>query len=249
MGFLGVKVCSPTLQPIRRKVCEGLLHWALRPNGLTGAGFSSQTFRHRGLTVGEAERMIAKTLERAYQFWRHQFYGELETDLKVEPFLKLDATECAWLTKARVALQRKLGGKHISPQNFAKYERREKRGNITLNTLRKAAAAIDCELVYAIRPVQKTPFSHVLWKEILPVAMTDRRVLNFRSEDRHKMLTRIAGELLYDPGFRKSKCWSERKTTPQELKRHRVRVPTNTIKNSPSFRGPSPAYAVPPPSA
>lgn len=61
-----------------------------------------------------------------------------------------------WVAATREALgmsARDLGARlGIAPSNISRLEKREREGTITLDALRKAAAALDCEVVYAIVP-------------------------------------------------------------------------------------------------
>lgn len=55
--------------------------------------------------------------------------------------------EAVGLTQAEVA--ERAG---VKRQSYAEFENAEKRGSITLSSLRRAAEAMDCELVYYVAP-------------------------------------------------------------------------------------------------
>jgi transcriptional regulator with XRE-family HTH domain len=55
--------------------------------------------------------------------------------------------EAVGLTQAEVA--EKAG---VKRQSYAQFENHEERGSITLSSLRRAAEAMDCELVYYVAP-------------------------------------------------------------------------------------------------
>jgi len=82
-----------------------------------------------------------------------------QLDRKLKPFQPLRpqaAPAGGWIRAIRkslgltaVALAGRLG---VTPPSVADLERSEASGSITLNTLRKAAAAMDCDVLYAIVP-------------------------------------------------------------------------------------------------
>ena len=59
-------------------------------------------------------------------------------------------------------------GLDVARAAYSKYEDCEERGSIRLATLAKAAEAMDCELVYAIRPKSKKYFSNIILGKLLP---------------------------------------------------------------------------------
>jgi predicted DNA-binding mobile mystery protein A len=85
--------------------------------------------------------------------------GVKQLDEKLRPIRKLpsrDVPKGGWIRSLRSALglagvdlARRLG---IAPSSVAALENSEAAGTVSLNTLRKAAAAMDCDLVYAIVP-------------------------------------------------------------------------------------------------
>lgn len=74
-----------------------------------------------------------------WQFLRHE-------DVPSKGWLRAIRTG---LCMTAVALAKRLG---VTPATVADLEQSEVRGTITLNSLRKVAAAMDCELVYAVVP-------------------------------------------------------------------------------------------------
>jgi len=96
----------------------------------------------------------------------------------------------------------------ITKSAFSKIERAEDRGHITLNTLRKVAEAMECELVYAIRPKNQKIFSQVIWDSLLPEA----RLRTWQSvcdpKNKSGALAAVARDLLGDPNFRRRMNWS-----------------------------------------
>lgn len=97
--------------------------------------------------------------------WYKFDYAFQETDDLVRPFLHLPI-DTNWIHKVRTALflskesiAAKLG---ISRQAFARMEMSEP--TINMGSLRKAAQAMDCELIYAIRPKEHRIFSERIWE-------------------------------------------------------------------------------------
>jgi len=85
--------------------------------------------------------------------------GRHQLDQKLKPWQslrKLEVPAGGWIRALRtslgitaVALAKRLG---VSPASVADLERSEAGGTITLNSMKKAAAAMDCIVVYALVP-------------------------------------------------------------------------------------------------
>ncbi len=82
---------------------------------------------------------------------------QLDQKLKqLQPLIKNPAPKSGWLRAIRsslglpaVILAKKIG---VKPASLSELEHSEANGTITLNSLRRVATAMDCELVYAIVP-------------------------------------------------------------------------------------------------
>jgi predicted DNA-binding mobile mystery protein A len=82
---------------------------------------------------------------------------QLDAKLKhLQLLIKNPAPKGGWLRAIRISLglpavllAKKIG---VKPASLSELEHSEANGTITLNSLRKVAAAMDCELVYAIVP-------------------------------------------------------------------------------------------------
>lgn len=98
------------------------------------------------------------------------------------------------------ALASRLG---VSQSAQAQYEKREKDGSITLQTLEKIAHAMDAELVYAIvprRPIKGTleeKAEEIARKRILPLAHS--MSLEDQAADIHEEIEDLKQELLKRP--------------------------------------------------
>lgn len=135
------------------------------------------------------------------------------------PFLSHDMLgfkikQKSWLKEARIAqFQSKVtvaNQLNISAEAYSKYEENEKNGVISLATLAKAAEALDCELVYAIRPKNRKPFSQRIWEIVLPFALKSAWLSNCDPKRRSFALVAVVKRLLEDTQFRKDRGWSQR---------------------------------------
>jgi len=76
--------------------------------------------------------------------------------MKIEPMRGIQVPPQGWLRIVREALGlslRAVGEKiNAAPQTVHAFERREAAGTLTMANLRKAAGAMDCELIYFLVP-------------------------------------------------------------------------------------------------
>jgi predicted DNA-binding mobile mystery protein A len=86
-----------------------------------------------------------------------------QVDSKMKPFsglVGIPRPGQGWIQAIRTALnmtQEQLAGKMgITAQSLSDFEKREKNGTITLNSLQQVAKALDMDLVYAIAPKNET---------------------------------------------------------------------------------------------
>ena len=150
----------------------------------------------------------------AYALWLKS-YGHSDADEKIKPHLNTDTNSksFSWLEKARTALllsgenlANKLG---ITRSAYANLEKNERLGSISIKSLMKCAEAMNCELVYAIRPKEAKTFSKVIWEKILKGAA---KQIEIRSTPEHMKgfaLAAIAREKMQDPKFRRSQNWAQ----------------------------------------
>lgn len=157
--------------------------------------------------LSERERFLA------FIDWQKN-YGHTHADKKVEPFLGLNINDQStnWLKTVREALQLsaqsvadKMG---ITRSGYSYLEKNEELGSISLNNLKKAAEAMDCEFIYAIRPKNRMPFSIQIWQKILPAVF--HHPYFFRNTKKHKplMYSHVAVKQFYDTDFRRSQGWT-----------------------------------------
>jgi transcriptional regulator with XRE-family HTH domain len=119
-----------------------------------------------------------QTYKMAFRRWWYGSFLSQEKDLQVTPFLapEVKAFQSGdwWLRGAReaslISLDQAAKKMGVSRANFHALEAREETGRITIESLAKAAGAIDCELVYAIRPKKRERFSFLIWKKLVKEA-------------------------------------------------------------------------------
>lgn len=156
--------------------------------------------------------------KKAFLTW-YPNYEPREADKSVSPFLvgampAFVPQEKSWLRMARTSLflsvadvAKKLD---VSKAAYSKYEESEANGAISLATLARAAEAMDCELVYAIRPKHKKTFSEIIWSKLLGRALKHPWLQKCDQKRRAGALAGIAKQLMSESGFRKEMGWSQR---------------------------------------
>jgi transcriptional regulator with XRE-family HTH domain len=119
-----------------------------------------------------------------------------------------------WLVKGRKGLQltadavaAKMG---ISRGAYSQLEKSEERGTITLENLTRAADAMDCELVYAIRPKRRETFAEVIWVPLEKTAILHPWLNNCVPHARGEALGGVVRDLIRNPEFRRKQGWSQR---------------------------------------
>ena len=163
--------------------------------------------------------MDNEQIKKGYLTWLYRTYLFKETDDSIEPYLNFDIKAYNgsenWLVSARNAMHIPIGKAAekmgVSRSAFWKIEESERKGTVRLKTLARAAAAIDCEVVFAIRPIKRERFSRIIWRRLQAPAMAHGWVKT-RPENRKAVaLAGIAERKMLDSKFRKSQNWTERK--------------------------------------
>ena len=164
-------------------------------------------------------KLTDEELRRAFNAWKLKHYPT-ENEEFLESFLSKDLKATSefskgWLRKARNGLflsAKTVAEKlNVSRAAYAMYEESEISGSITLGTLAKAAEAMDCELVYAIRPKNRKTFSEIIWSKLLPMAKIHPWIKNCDQRRRGDALAAIAFKYMTDAQFRKKQNWTQRK--------------------------------------
>ena len=157
-----------------------------------------------------------KILSDAFMFW-YQSYGHFKTDEEVKPFLNENISNTpgnSWLKKAREALflsTNQVAEKlNMTRSGYAKIEKSEVLGNLTLKTLAKAAEVMGCELVYAIRPKNRTKFSENIWQPLLKETLKTPWLKAKPEKLQARLMATLAKGKMKEPTFRRQQDWSER---------------------------------------
>lgn len=160
-------------------------------------------------------------LKKAFILW-YRNYNLKDLDQQLSPFLKAELIafdhnarqKIGWLEKCRTAqffsTKTVAENLEITRATYSDYEECERKGTVTLNTLSKAAQAMGCELVYAIRPKSRLGFAANVWKKILPKAIIHPWIKACDPKQRHRAVFAIATRLMKSAEFKKSQGWSQR---------------------------------------
>ena len=157
--------------------------------------------------------MTDEQLADAY-FWWTQFYLHMDTDDAVVPHLKTNA-RTDWIHTARRALHLSMSTvsarMDISRQAFAQLESNEADGHVTLRNLKRIAEAMNCEMVYCLRPKAKEKFSQVIWRQLVAYFAKEKLVPDFLHEKRRPRAWACGvGERMHRAKVRTALGWSKR---------------------------------------
>ncbi len=148
----------------------------------------------------------------------YQNYSFREIDQKLKHFLKAEKVAEGWLSLARKALflsRKELAAKlGITSSALKQIEKSELRGAVKIETLERVAEAMQCELVYAIRPKSRKLFSEVVWEHLENAAkehISRGPEANPNLEIENPLLiSGLAKSIMRDPEFRREQGWSKR---------------------------------------
>jgi len=155
---------------------------------------------------------------KAFNIWLAAYGGN--DDMKIlGPFLDdhikaFIPGNSGWLRRNRTGLflsaESVAASLKISRAAYSKYEHSEEKGSITLATLVNAAEAMDCELVYAIRPKCRKYFSQIIWEKLLPQALLHPWIEKCDQRRRAHGLAYVVKNLMTSSQFRREQGWSQR---------------------------------------
>lgn len=120
-------------------------------------------------------------------------------DKKIQPYVHLigmTAPDNGWAHSARKALNmslRQLGKKmSVTPQSIKALEEREKKGTISINSLKDLAKSMDMQLVYALVPNDGS-LDELINKKAMEIAkeIVNRTSQNMKLEDQENSAERI----------------------------------------------------------
>jgi len=158
--------------------------------------------------------MMASEKDKAFFIWKQICNLEV-ADSKVKWALSISkpnpgsnswlelCREGQWLTQ--IEMGKRLG---LTKSGYRKLELRERGGKITLEILQQAAEAMDCELIYCIRPKQRKWFSILLWEQVYPRAFQIYKQRTRTEIIKPLILGKIAAQVTINTKFRHEKGWA-----------------------------------------
>lgn len=161
--------------------------------------------------------LTAEDVEKAYRLWVSK-RSTVDVESAIKPFLSetilpFSTGGVGWLKTARIELSLSAAtvakNLDLSRSAYARYEDSEIQGTITLATLAKAAAAMNCELVYAIRPRNRKQFSRIIWDTVLPIAIQHSWVRSCNPKRKSEALVFIVKRLFGQSKFRRQQEWTQ----------------------------------------
>lgn len=159
-----------------------------------------------------------KELKTAFQLWKKN-YNFNDVDDELTPYLNDNIKSHSeknggWLAKTRKALflsaQTISVNLNITRSAYSQLETSEENGTISLTSLAKAAAAMNCELVYVIRPKNKKNYALQIWEKLLAKALQHSWLQNCDQRKRGPALARIALDTMNEAEFRRRQNWSRK---------------------------------------
>ena len=164
------------------------------------------------------KRLTPREKFQAFQSW-YRNYEYQENDREIEAYNSVEIKSyekgSGWLRKARKSLF--LSGKRVaekmglSQQAYSQLERREDHGGVTIEALSRAAEAMGCELVYAIRPKKRVKFSTLIWRKLLAFSLKHPWAKKCDQKRRHDGIAAIARNAMAHTEFRRNLNWSQKR--------------------------------------
>lgn len=153
---------------------------------------------------------------RAYELWYQRSLLKTNiprADQNVDGFLMLETplskNQLALAREARLLSIRMAGSRAgIGSSSWTQAEASERSGSIQIRTLEKLAEAVDCELIYCIRPKERKLFSNLIWEKLF-APFEDHKYRPWENGNQSKAF-KLAGLVHWkwnDPKFRRSQGW------------------------------------------
>lgn len=152
-----------------------------------------------------------------YKFWLryYPFENRIKNNDDIylnEQFKSYYQNPTSWLRATRQALFLKATTvarkAEVTKAAYSKIELAESSGNISIETLAKYAEAMDCELIYFIRPKNRKKISEIVWAQILPEVIKHPWLKVCDPKKRGNALGALAREKMLNSEFRKKLGWS-----------------------------------------
>lgn len=118
--------------------------------------------------------------------------------------------ECFMLSQDFVATKL-----NISRQAYAKLEMNEAKESLSIENLGKMAEALDCELIYFIRPKSRQRVSSLIWKKVYPEALNRYQRRTRSQKIQPLILATIAANLMQETKVRRQNRWLRKSRSPK----------------------------------
>lgn len=164
------------------------------------------------------KKLTDEEIDKAYKMWLAKYSGS-EGEMDLVPFMNSQIrsvvpNRTGWLRKSRNSLflsaETLATRLKVSRAAYSKYEECEEKGSISLAKLAKAAEAMDCELVYAIRPKSRKYFSQIIFEKLLSKSLLNPWLEKCDQKRRSAALVFLLKKYMNDSEFRKEQGWSQR---------------------------------------
>ncbi len=151
-----------------------------------------------------------KEISDAYHKWRCARYRHSKTDNVAIATIDIERSGFAGAARKALFLKAETVAKKMgaSKSKYSKLETAEQSGDCTTNQIRDMAKAMDCELIYVVRPRGQELFSERIWRRLLPEALHRFQFRKCNPLNKSGALAAIAEDLARDPAFRRSQNWS-----------------------------------------
>jgi transcriptional regulator with XRE-family HTH domain len=104
---------------------------------------------------------------------------------------------------------------NISRQAYAKLELNEAKESISIESLKKMAEALDCELIYFVRPKSRQRVSSLIWKNVFPEALGRYQRRTRSQKIQPLILATIATNLMQETKIRRQYRWLRKSRSPK----------------------------------
>ncbi len=155
--------------------------------------------------------------KKAYFLWLENYHHQ-EAEKLVLPVLQIPKRR-GWLKLVREALltstNQAAKACGVSKTTYIRLEQSEAAGTINMASLERAAEALGCELVYALRPKTRLSFSQTIWQRIQPLAIDHTWVKSRPQNKKPLALAAVAKWRMLEPKVRRRLLWTERKNNGQ----------------------------------
>lgn len=152
----------------------------------------------------QISKITVQEINLARFFWQHRINSGSPVPIENPKNQLKTAREKLMLSTESVG--KKL---NISRAALCRFEQREAMGTISIDSLEKIANAMNCELIYEIKPRNEKSFEDLIWEQILPIALKHSWIRNCDQLRRPQALVKIALDLMSNPKSRRELGWAK----------------------------------------